>query len=231
MTLSSDNRSEELPCSERNPASTACLVAVMSDGSEPQRKCNEGAVDLKSALSIEWRYTAASICGGTMGILCGAERLKSVCSRRSSSAQLSYERCPPDHMMNADAFRPLSSCSKWLSVRHKDFLRNYKHQTCHVEEKNTSIMCVLKCVFINPDSCALCANAFCIIFCSSLLQSVCVSHTNCACSFLTCIIRLSILSSRAAWWIVIMISASLDLLSTIAWNVFPLAIYSEIVSF
>ncbi len=130
MKLSSDNRSEELPRSERNPASAAYLVAVMSNGSEPWRKCNEGAVDLKRALSIEWGYTAASICGGTMGILCGAERLKSVCSQTLflCSAVIwalssgSYDERGRFH--KPVALRPLSNFSKWLSVR-RSCIRTY----------------------------------------------------------------------------------------------------------
>lgn len=61
---------------------------------------NEGTVDLRRALSIEWRYTAASICGGTMGILCEQRALSLNAARCSSSAELSHENCPLDHMMS-----------------------------------------------------------------------------------------------------------------------------------
>lgn len=65
----------------------------------PENKATEDVVDLKRALSIESQHTALSVLvsaqGGSLCMKCSEGSTQSC-----SSAAMSYECCPVDHMMN-----------------------------------------------------------------------------------------------------------------------------------
>lgn len=155
VTLSSDNPSQQRP-SETSRISWPC---------DERWLCAPEEVQLKRALSIEWRHTAASIRGGTMRILCGAESLKSV-----SSAHMSA------HMMNT--LRPRSRLE--ISSFGSEFRASGLVASVVNGEERVHYVCLFLKLAL-------------MLLLDFAPVNHCLSHTNYACYFLSGVVRLGIL--------------------------------------